>query len=66
MKRHKILENDQYNVWITAKQSGSYTHVTFDVEQPNKKGIMELKQNAFQLYMLPSQLREFAAFLHSL
>jgi len=66
MKRHKVLENDQYTVWIKANKLGTYTHVSFDVEQPNKKGEMELKLNQFQLYLLPNQLREFATFLQTL
>lgn len=66
MKRHKILENDNYTVWITANRLGTYTHVTFDVEQPNKKGDQELQLNKFQMYLLPSELREFAAFLQTI
>lgn len=66
MKRHKILENDQYTVWVNAKTVGTYTHLSFDIEQPNKKGKSEVKHNAFQLYLLPGQLREFAAFLQTL
>jgi hypothetical protein len=66
MKLHKVLENDQYTVWIKANKLGTYTHVSFDVEQPNKKGEMELKLNQFQLYLLPNQLREFATFLQTL
>jgi hypothetical protein len=66
MKRHKVLENDQYTVWVTANKLGTYTQVSFDVEQPNKKGEMELKLNQFQLYLLPNQLREFATFLQTL
>jgi hypothetical protein len=66
MKRHKILENDQYTVWINANKLGTYTQVSFDVEQPDKHGNKELQLNKFQLYMLPSELREFAAFLQTL
>jgi hypothetical protein len=66
MKRHKVLENDQYTVWVNANKLGTYTHVTFDVEQPNKKGEKELRLNQFQLYLLPNQLREFATFLQTI
>jgi hypothetical protein len=66
MKRHKVLENDQYTVWVNAKTISTYTQLSFDIERPNKKGNTEVKHNAFELYLLPNQLREFAAFLQTL
>ena len=66
MKRHKILENDEYTVWINANKLGTYTQVSFDIEQPDKKGKKEIQLTHFQMYLLPSELREFAVFLQTL
>jgi hypothetical protein len=66
MKRHKILENDQYTVWINCTKLGTYTQVAFDIEQPDKHGKKDLQLNKFEMYLLPSELREFAAFLQTL